>query len=146
MTKDPGAPSDAASLHDWCTPFLERLAETSNVTRAAEKAGVEPSTAYRLRRENDRFASDWHDALLEGYEHLEMEVLQRLREGADQSDKHKFDNANALRLLSLHKQTIDKIRAQRSKRTEVDVLKEINRRIDRVRLREKRSSRGANAA
>ena len=123
----------------WRPAFLAALAETSNVSKAAESARIEASKAYRLRREDDAFARAWHDALLEGYEHLEMEVLQRLRTGVEPaSETTKFDNSNALRLLSLHKQTIERLRAERSRRSEIDVLAEINARIDRMRVAEER--------
>lgn len=82
----------------WRAFFLDHLAETSNVTAAAHFAGVNPSRAYKVRREDAAFARKWYAALLEGYEHLELETLRRLREGVP-ADGPKFDIANALRLL-----------------------------------------------
>ena len=84
----------------WRAFFLDHLAETSNVTAAAHFAGVNPSRAYKVRREDAAFARKWYAALLEGYEHLELETLRRLREGVP-ADGPKFDIANALRLLTL---------------------------------------------
>ena len=41
----------------WRTLFLDRLAETSNVSAAARAAGVNPSRAYKVRREEPDFAT-----------------------------------------------------------------------------------------
>lgn len=75
---------DGASASDeraWEGCFLERLCETSNVTASAKAAGVDASTVYRLRRESARFAALWREALCEGYDNLEMDLLCRLRAG-----------------------------------------------------------------
>ena len=89
----------------WRTYFLQKLAETSNVTASAAHAGVATSRAYKTRREDAKFAAAWRAALFEGYQHLEMEVLGYLR--AAEPDR-KFDVANALRLLAAHQATIAK--------------------------------------
>ena len=94
----------------WRGFFLDHLAETSNVTAAAHFAGVNPARAYKVRREDAAFARKWYAALLEGYEHLELETLQRLREGVP-ADGPKFDIANALRLLTLHRETVARERS-----------------------------------
>jgi hypothetical protein len=94
----------AATDRHWRTRFLDHLAESSNVTRSAEHAGIEISRVYRLRRAQPDFARAWQVALSEGYTHLEMEVLRRLREGDFKtSDGEKFDFANAIRLLAAHR-------------------------------------------
>lgn len=96
----------------WHQKFLEVLAETSNVTAAATAAKRSTNFAYRARRRSPDFASAWRAALLEGYEHLEMELLQRMRFGEGKDDR-KFDNANAMRLLSQHRETVARERALR---------------------------------
>lgn len=69
---------------NWRRLFLDHLAESSNVTESAAKAGISPGRAYKVRREEAEFARQWLAALWEGYTHLEMEVVRRLRQG-DQS-------------------------------------------------------------
>ena len=96
----------------WRGLFLDCLAETSNVTRAAEIAGINPSRAYKVRREEQEFARAWHAALVEGYEHLELELLARLRSG-EAKDGPRHDNGAALRLLSLHRDTMAQQHARR---------------------------------
>lgn len=116
----------------WRTYFLQALAETSNVTAAAERAGVSPSRAYKVRREHPGFATEWLSALYEGYMHLEMEVLGYLR-GAE--PERKFDVANAIRLLAAHRETIARQRALCDDGDEQAVLESIDAMIDEMRNR-----------
>lgn len=99
--------------HHWQPVFLATLAETSNVSAAAAAVGIFTSRAYRQRRESPTFARAWHEALCEGYDLLELELLQRLRFGESKDAEAKFDNANALRLLSQHRETAARSRAIR---------------------------------
>ena len=118
----------------WRTYFLQALAETSNVRLSAERAGVSPSRAYKARREDAAFKAAWSAALLEGYEHLEMEVLGHLR---TPDPARKFDVAGAIRAISLHRETIAAERARADGRDEQAVLDSIDAMIER---------RAANAA
>lgn len=119
---------------NWRFVFLETLAETTNVTKAAAESGATPSYAYKVRRENAEFRQKWSAALLEGYEHLEMETLHRLRFGTHESDR-KFDIPNALRLLVAHRESAARERAQRGNRDKADVLAKLNAKIDKMRER-----------
>lgn len=121
----------AISKH-WRTYFLQALAATSNVTASAKEAGVSPSRAYKARREQPDFAAQWRDALHEGYEHLEMEVLAYLR-GND--PERKLDVANAIRLLAAHRDTVARMRALEEEGDEQDVLDSIDAMIDQMRRR-----------
>ena len=121
----------------WRTLFLDTLAETSNVSEAARRAGINPSRAYKVRREETAFRLKWNAALVEGYDHLEMETLHRLRMGVDAGkDDRKFDIANALRLLTLHRETVARERALTGEEDEESVLAELNARLDAMRGRE----------
>lgn len=121
----------------WRSLFLEKLAETSNVTASAKAAGVSPGRAYTVRREEPDFHAQWRAALLEGYEHLELEVLGYLR-AADPA--RKMDVAGALKLLALHAQTVARERALREDDDEQAVLDSIDAFIEDMRQR-----RAANA-
>ena len=117
----------------WRTYFLQKLAETSNVTASAGHAGVATSRAYKTRREDPKFAAAWSSALFEGYQHLEMEVLGYLR--AAEPDR-KFDVANAVRLLAAHQATIVKERAKPDDEDdEQAVFDSIDAMIDEMRER-----------
>ena len=80
------------------------------------------------------FAPKWSAALLEGYEHLEMETLQRLRFGTPPGET-KFDIANALRLLAAHREAAAKEKARQGKRDKATVLASLNAKLDRMRER-----------
>lgn len=103
---------DKSNRH-WRSIFLAELAETSNVTAAAAAAGVSSSRPYKVKRLEPEFARQWYSALLEGYEHLEMALLYRLRFGDPKEAERKFDNATALRLLAMHRETVIRERAMR---------------------------------
>lgn len=124
--------SESRLSSHWRTYFLTALVETSNVTRAAAAAGVSPSHAYRVRMEEPAFRDQWLIALAEGYRNLEMEVLGYLR---DPAPGHKLDVANAVRVLTLHRQTMASQRAQEDDMSEQEVLDSINAMIDEMRDR-----------
>lgn len=122
----------------WRTVFLESLAETSNVSLSAIRANVPLRTVYRARRGDPAFAARWREALHEGYDNLEMEVLGHLR---DPAPERKMDVAAALRLLAAHRETVTRERALREDDDEQEVLDSIDRFIEEMRER-----RAANAA
>jgi hypothetical protein len=121
----------------WRTLFLAVLAETSNVSAAAREAGINPSRAYRVRREDAAFRQSWYAALLEGYDHLEMETLHRPRMGVEAGkEDRRYDIANSLRLLMLHRESVAHQRALRGNQDEEAVLAAINKRLEAIRARE----------
>lgn len=126
------ADSEGKLHKHWRTYFLAALVETSNVKASAEHAGISPSRAYKVRSEDLAFAAQWHAAMLEGYEHLEMETLAYLRSG---DPTRKMDVAAAIRLLLHHAETVARQRALQDNRSEQDVLDSINAMIDEMRER-----------
>jgi len=130
-TTDRGSKA-AARGSGWRAPFLEALAETSNVTAAAKQAGVPARTAYKRRRTDAQFAGRWLQALHEGYDHLEMELLGYLR---DPAPKRKMDVAAALRLLGAHRDTVERHRALREEEDEQATFESIDRFLADMRQR-----------
>ncbi|MGI4732485.1 MAG: hypothetical protein ACRYFW_12160 [Janthinobacterium lividum] len=63
--------------------FLNTLAATANVALAARTAGVNVTTAYRLRHLAPEFAAVWDQALDIGYLRLEEQLLARALEAVD---------------------------------------------------------------
>ncbi|KQU53085.1 hypothetical protein ASG67_09590 [Sphingomonas sp. Leaf339] len=63
--------------------FLEVLAATANVARAARETGVEARACYRLRQRDAGFAAAWEAALDEGYARLEALLLAAAMGSAD---------------------------------------------------------------
>ena len=118
----------------WRGLFLDVLAESSNVSESARRAGINPSRAYKVRREEPDFARAWLAALYEGYIHLEMEVVRRLREGDMQTEnKDKYDFANAIRLLSAHRDTAAQAQAQQRNVSAAEVRASIDRKVEAIR-------------
>ena len=135
---------DKPALGQWKRAFLDALGETSNVTAAADRAGVSTREVYNLRRKDEGFAAEWHAALFEGYANLEMEVLCYLR---DPAPERKMDVAAALRLLAAHKDTIAAERATRANVSAAEVRASIGRKVDALReqlLAERERQKAAN--
>lgn len=122
---------DRLSKH-WRTYFLAALVETSNVSASAARAGIAPSRAYKVRREDPNFAAEWHAALQEGYDHLEMETLAHLRQP---DPARKIDVGGAIRLLTLHREEVAHQRALVDHRDEQEVLDSIDAMLDEMRER-----------
>lgn len=114
--------------------FLSYLAESSNVSRSAKFAGLSSATVYQRRRQDPGFARKWLAALYEGYLHLEMEVLGRLRDSpADGKTTEKYDFANAIRLLSAHRDNAARAQAAQRNVTAAAVRASIDRKVEAIR-------------
>src|SRR5688572_8015267 len=100
--------------------FLMILAGTCNVSLSAREVGRSARVFYDLRRRDSGFRAAWAEALREGYELLEMELLERCRFGTPKDVFHQgrktattrvFNDATALRLLHFHCKTVAATRA-----------------------------------
>ncbi len=139
MSRTQQAPSAAKraqkTKHAWKKPFLAALGELSNVSKAAKAAEVSTATVYDLRRRDRAFRQAWQAALCEGYDNLEMELLFRLREGeikraaGAKTGVRTFDNATSFRLLAVHRDAVDRGKAQRSNVSVADVRASIERKV-----------------
>ena len=137
---------DGRINNNWRRLFLDHLAESSNVTSSAAKAGISVSRAYKVRREETEFARQWLVALAEGYLHLEMEVVRRLREGDGKiGEDGKFDFANAIHLLAAHRDTASRAATQVRDVTAAEVRASIDRKIEDIRRRIARQKAAAEA-
>lgn len=61
--------------------FLEKLRETANVTLAASSIGITRQHMYDLKREDERLAEEWDNAVAEGADILEAEAWRRGYQG-----------------------------------------------------------------
>lgn len=123
----------------WREAFLRGLAMTSNVTASAKKAGVTTARVYELRRADPAFYREWQNALREGYDSLEMHLLQRLRDGevkqpgTTKRPSRSFDNANALRLLNAHRESAVRRRNLLENQSPDTILETINAKIEQMK-------------
>ena len=135
------APAKKPTFAKWSKLFLGELAATSNVTAAAHKANVNKAAAYDARRVNPEFNRAWQRALCEGYDHLEMELLRRLRDGeikpaaGAKKGSRTFDNATALRLLAAHRDAAARQRAIHSNEDSEAIIQSINAKLEAIRQR-----------
>lgn len=130
------------TVETWQRLFLERLAETSNVTLAQQRVLISKSHIYKTRRNDPEFAIAWLKALSEGYDNLEMELLCRLRTGESRDPGSvRHDNVAAIRLLAQHRANAERGRALRDNDDEQATLDSID-----ALFRDMRERRAANAA
>ena len=126
--------------------FLSTLATTCNVSAAARASGRQTQNFYLLRRRDAGFRAAWMEALREGYDHLELEMVQRARFGVEKDVFHQgvrtaktrvFDDANALRLLHLHRGTVTAMRVdeEEAPRHPDEIFSEVVARLEEVRAR-----------
>ena len=97
--------------------FLDHLAETSNVSVAAKRAGVSRSAVYRLRAVSPAFSNGWQSAIATGYDELEFRMLKTARFGTLKPVKRpdgsigratEYDDAQGLKLLMAYKASVEK--------------------------------------
>ncbi len=130
---------------NWRRTFLATLADTSNVSAAADAADISLSWVYKTRREDPQFSSQWFAALCEGYDNLEMDLLHRLRSGESKGDDNpKFDNATAFRLLGIHRQTVAREKAIQDNDDEASILASIDAKLDAMRERAQQNAAAGN--
>jgi hypothetical protein len=105
-----------ASKRDWTKAkekaFISALAETCNVTAAAEAAGISVSGAYDHRRKVAAFRASWSDAIATAYQRLELVMLDRalngiekivVRKDGSEERMREYPNGIAMNLLKMHR-------------------------------------------
>lgn len=139
--KPAGSKSTRASIRSWRRAFLAELAATSNVAASARAAGINTAQAYEARRADPEFYREWQEALCEGYDLLELNLLHRLREGeikpapGAKRGTRVFDNATALRLLVAHRDSATRQRAVIENRNSEAIIDAINAKIEKIKQR-----------
>jgi hypothetical protein len=123
--------------------FLSILAETCNVSLAARELRRSSRVFYDLKKRDPDFRAGWLQALSEGYDFLEMELLRRLRFGTPKDVFHKgkktgttrvFNDAAALRLLHFHRKTVQPLRAANGRRRSgAEIFDELAARLAEIR-------------
>lgn len=138
-----GAPESrpAPSFDQWSKEFLSELALSSNVSAAARAAGIATRAVYEARRSNPEFNRAWQQALCDGYDNLELDLLRRLREGeikpraGAKKGTRSFDNATAFRLLVAHRDSVARERALREDQDADAIIASINTKLELMRER-----------
>jgi hypothetical protein len=116
--------------------FLEHLALSSNVAASERVALVPPGAAYRQRIKSADFRRNWETALKEGYDRLELAMLERAINGVTvettlangkKTKKIEYSEGMAMTLLKAHRASVAAITAgQAADASEIDVLEVID--------------------
>ena len=94
--------------------FLSVLAETCNVTRACDAAGVGVTSVYRRKKENAAFRAAWLAAIAIAYQQLELALLERAFNGTEKvvnvrggtsTTMREYSNQLGVALLKMHRDT-----------------------------------------
>jgi len=112
--------------------FLEHLALSSNVAASERVALVPPGAAYRHRIKSADFRRNWETALKEGYDRLELAMLERAINGVTvettaangkKTKKIEYSEGAAMTLLKAHRASVAAINAsQAANAAEADIL------------------------
>jgi len=107
-----------ASNRNWTrvkeAAFLGALADTCNVSAAAEAAGVSVSAAYLRRKTVAAFRAAWAGAVASAYQRLELVMLERALNGTEkivvrkdgtEERMREYPNQIAMTLLKMHRET-----------------------------------------
>jgi hypothetical protein len=95
--------------------FLAVLAETCNVTRAAEAISMSTRGAYKRRRRNGAFRAAWLEAISTAYQQLELTLLDRAFNGTEkvitrsdgsEARMREYPNQLGLSLLKMHRGSV----------------------------------------
>lgn len=130
--------------------FLTALAETCNVSRAAEEAGVSVSSAYRRRRTNAEFRAGWLEAIGTAYQRLELVLLNRAFNGTEKLVKRRdgseermqeYSNQLGLTLLKMHRDSAIEAAPENAPENIDEIRDKLVHKLERLRIREE-SKRG----
>ena len=90
----------AASMNKAQTHFVSILAQTGNVTAAAQQSGIARSTVYYWRHHDAAFAASWEDAMSEATDRLALEARRRALEGVEEVRYFKGEPIGTIRRYS----------------------------------------------
>ncbi|MBO9574489.1 MAG: hypothetical protein J7494_02010 [Sphingobium sp.] len=138
--------------------FLTMLSTCLNVRRAVESVGLSYSSAYQLKRRDREFARDWAEALDQGYDNLELEMMRQAIEGCERTETvqetldgpvtqvrivRSHPHGMALRLLQAHRVEVQiHRRAQDELDSDEDIAARVRAHMDIVRGRLRANGQG----
>lgn len=141
VSSAPKRTSPEAPGRHWRKRFLETLAATSDLVRAAAAAKVSPARAHAARRAEPDFARAWQAAMADGYINLELEVIRRLRAGDLATESgDRFDFANAIRLIAARRDGARGAAGEVPHVSTAEVRASIERKIEDIRRRMERKN------
>lgn len=127
------------------TIFLTTLAETCNVTAAAQAAGMSASGAYLRRKRVAAFRASWVEAIATAYRDLELVLLERALNGTERivtkpngsvERMREYPNQIALALLRMHRDTVVEAEQEPSQGEVAELRQRLFDKLERLRRRE----------
>lgn len=124
--------------------FLQELALSSSVKRAAKLARIPNSTLYLWRESDPDFAAAWLKALAAGYDLLEMEMPDRARKGVMRTIYYHgkkvatvrdYDHKMALQLLRMHRDAVALVRAAQAEVAAEPVQDTLDEKLKQINVR-----------
>ena len=139
----------AAQKRDWTKAkevrFLSVLADTCNVTCAAQDAGVSVGAVYARRRRNAAFRAGWIEAVGVAYQRLELVLLDRAFNGTEKVVTRKdgseermleYSNQLGLALLKMHRDTAIQAMPESEPANIEEIRERLFKKLERLRKRE----------
>lgn len=124
--------------------FLKNLATSSHVANSAKAAGVSVSTVYHWRQRDPLFFREWMRSLAAGYELLEMDLLDRARNGVEKPVFYEgkqvatvthYHDGIGVKLLLAHKQMVALTRAIEDDISPEQVRVNLDRKLGDIRTK-----------
>jgi hypothetical protein len=125
--------------------FLSVLAETCNVSRACEAAGVGVTSVYRRKKANAAFRASWLAALSIAYQQLELALLERAFNGTEKPvnvrggeprTMREYSNQLGVALLKMHRDAAVDAEFELPPDEIEEVRQRILRKLQRMKLRD----------
>ena len=125
--------------------FLSVLAETCNVTRACEAAGVGVTSVYRRKKENAAFRAAWLAAVSIAYQQLELLLLERAFNGTEKvvnvragepAVMREYSNQLGITLLKMHRDTATEADAQFEPQQVEELRERLFNKLRRLKVRD----------
>lgn len=124
--------------------FLTVLAETCNVTRAAEAVQMSTPGAYKRRRRDASFRAAWMEAIATAYQRLELALLDRAFNGTEKIIKRhdgsedrmlEYPNQLGLSLLKMHRGSVTSENTEMPEEDLNDLRERLLAKLERLKLR-----------
>jgi hypothetical protein len=80
--------------------FIRTLADSGNVSHAAQKVGINRRTAYHWRKSDAEFRLEWDHAIETAVDALEAEARRRAMDGVEETQYYRGEPSGVLRKYS----------------------------------------------
>ena len=132
--------------------FLSVLAETLNVSEACRRSGIAMTVAYRRRKMDAAFRAGWGEALSEGYQRLELVLLERAFNGTEkvitrrdgsEERMREYSNQLGLTLLKMHRDSAMEAEPELAPEDVDEIRERLVRKLQRLKKRNEEQEAGS---